>query len=377
MSVSYIPDPVKFRLWAKAAGRCQYEGCNDPLWLDTLTKSPFNTAYIAHIIADKPDGPRGDTELSGKLGSDFDNLMLMCDQHHRLIDKEDVEGHPVERLQEMKRKQEARIEILTSVAPEMQSEVFLYYGLIGNQAPKTDWQTAAAAMIPKRYPLQSKATEIGMTSCPYQDHQAQFWNLQYDYLKQEFDRNIGLHRNRGELPHISLFALGTQPLLMALGALLGEIQDLDIYQPHRVPKTWKWLEGEPLEYQVVEPDEDHGVVALNLSLSANIAPERIHQVLGEDASIWTISVPETGNDILRSADQLIEFQEIIRDTINRINHRHDKPSEIHIFPACPASVAVEIGRCRMPKADPALKVWDQNNKAGGFIETITIGGDEK
>jgi hypothetical protein len=97
MSVSYIPESVKIRLWWKAAGRCQYEGCNEPLWLDTLTLAEFNSAYIAHIIADKPAGPRGDPELSEKLKSDITNLMLLCDTHHRLVDIADVAGHPVDR----------------------------------------------------------------------------------------------------------------------------------------------------------------------------------------------------------------------------------------------------------------------------------------
>jgi hypothetical protein len=44
MSISHVPDKVKLRIWGNAAGRCQYEGCNDPLWLDTLTQAEFNVA---------------------------------------------------------------------------------------------------------------------------------------------------------------------------------------------------------------------------------------------------------------------------------------------------------------------------------------------
>ncbi len=49
-----VPHKLQLRLWGKAAGRCQYAGCNKPLWLDSLTKVEFNIAYAAHIIADKP-----------------------------------------------------------------------------------------------------------------------------------------------------------------------------------------------------------------------------------------------------------------------------------------------------------------------------------
>ena len=113
MSISYIPEKTKILLWGKAAGRCQYEGCNKVLYQDTLTKCEFNKAYIAHIVADKPDGPRGNTVESEQLKDKLSNLMLLCDTHHRLVDKEDVIGHPRTRLEKMKEEHERRMEILT------------------------------------------------------------------------------------------------------------------------------------------------------------------------------------------------------------------------------------------------------------------------
>ena len=57
--------------------------------------------------------------------------MLMCDEHHRLIDKIDVQGHPAERLQLMKASHEARIELLTSLQEDKKSHVLLYGANIG------------------------------------------------------------------------------------------------------------------------------------------------------------------------------------------------------------------------------------------------------
>jgi len=109
-----------------AAGRCEYNGCNEKLYEDPLTKFIFNQSYLAHIVADKPSGPRGDATLSNLLKADISNLMLLCDRHHRLIDKEDVAGHPVERLTEMKRKHEERIDRLTTLKDVKRSNVVLY-----------------------------------------------------------------------------------------------------------------------------------------------------------------------------------------------------------------------------------------------------------
>ena len=113
MSKAQIPEKVKLKLWVRAGGRCEYRGCNQYLYRDRLTNTYMNSGYIAHIIADSPEGPRGDSVLSSKRCKDFDNLMLLCDIHHRLIDREDVEGHPVELLKQYKEEHERRIELLT------------------------------------------------------------------------------------------------------------------------------------------------------------------------------------------------------------------------------------------------------------------------
>lgn len=133
----------------EGTGRCEYDGCNEFLWLDFVTKFEFNTAYIAHIIADKPGGPRGDATLSDKLKDDFlSNLMLLCDKHHRLIDKERAKEHPVEKLREMKERQEKRIELLTSIIDNKKSHVLLYGANIGHHNSSVSWTKTVPVMLP-------------------------------------------------------------------------------------------------------------------------------------------------------------------------------------------------------------------------------------
>lgn len=59
----------------ESSGSCQYEGCNKPFWYDSTTKSEFNSAYIAHIVADSPEGPRGDKDRPELLSKDIKNLI--------------------------------------------------------------------------------------------------------------------------------------------------------------------------------------------------------------------------------------------------------------------------------------------------------------
>jgi hypothetical protein len=87
-----IPAKVQNVLWGRAAGRCQYAGCNKLLIGEQISGARnANRSYIAHIVGDSPDGPRGDPILSPKLAQDPDNMMLVCDEHHRVMDREMVD----------------------------------------------------------------------------------------------------------------------------------------------------------------------------------------------------------------------------------------------------------------------------------------------
>jgi hypothetical protein len=375
MSVSYIPESVKLRLWGKSGGRCQYEGCSKALWMDDLTKAEFNTAYIAHIIADKATGPRGHSELSEKLKSDISNLMLMCDEHHRLIDKIDVQGHPVERLRLMKTSHEARIQLLTSLQEDKKSHVLLYGANIGEQNASLSWRKAAHAMIPIRYPAEPRAIELSLGNSAVEDHTNEYWDMERRNLQLQFNRRIKPRvAGSGDVEHLSIFAFAPIPLLIELGRLLSDIPPAEVYQLHREPPDWKWQEGpEIFEFFIEEPSVANATVALNLSLSANIDNCRISAVfLGKDLSIWRMSIATPHNDFLKSREQLRLFRQQFRLLLDRVKARHGQDVVLHLFPAVPVSVAVEIGRVWMPKADLPLCIYDQNRKLGGFTKALAF-----
>jgi len=375
MSVSYIPESVKLRLWGKSGGRCQYEGCSKALWMDDLTKAEFNTAYIAHIVADKATGPRGHSELSEKLKSDISNLMLMCDEHHRLIDKIDVQGHPVERLRRMKASHEARIQLLTSLQEDKKSHVLLYGANIGEQNASLSWRKAVQALIPIQYPAEPRAIELSLGNSAVEDHTNEFWDMERRNLQLQFNRRIKPRvAGSGDVEHLSIFGFAPIPLLIELGRLLSDIHAAEVYQLHREPPDWKWQEGpEIFDFFIEEPSVANTTVALNLSLSANIDNFRISAVFpGKDLSIWRMYIATPHNDFLKSRGQLRLFRQQFRLLLDRVKARHGQDMVLHVFPAVPVSVAVEIGRVWMPKADLPLYIYDQNRKLGGFTKALAL-----
>jgi hypothetical protein len=379
MSKTKIPPKIITRLWVKAAGRCQYKGCNKLLLRDDITQADLNAAYIAHIIADRAGGPRGDHQLSETLKSDITNLMLMCDPHHRLIDKEDVQGHPPTLLKKMKEKHESRIELLTSIQEERQSAVILYGANIGQHSCPLDWKMAATAMAPEWYPAERNAIEIGLKNSTLQDHESEYWVNERNHLKQRYNERVKQRLENGESLHFSVFAIAPQPLLIKLGTLLSDINRVEVYQLQKEPQTWKWQQDKSsqLEYIIHEPLTQYPTVAINLSLSGTITQDRINDVLGSDVSIWTLTIQNPNNDFLKTREQLSLFRQTFRELLNRVKAIHGQDALLHIFPACPVAIAIEIGRVRMPKVDMPYRLYDQNHILNGFSFAFDIGVEER
>lgn len=86
------------RLYAVSGNLCAFPRCPTPI---VDPESGVIIAEICHIRAFSPGGPRYDASLPEDERNAFENLILLCGVHHKIIDS-DVASYPVERLQEMK-----------------------------------------------------------------------------------------------------------------------------------------------------------------------------------------------------------------------------------------------------------------------------------
>ena len=365
-----IPTPVTIRLWVAAGGRCQFDGCNTPLWKNDLTMEELNLANRAHIYAYSPDGPRYHTVLSPKLETDFNNLMLVCGKCHPTFDNSSlVEHYTPELLMSMKRSHEERIELVTGIAPEKRSQVLLFGAKVGEHERTMRFMEAANAMFPERYPS-GQAIELGLRNTSFRDRDRAFWDVEPEHLERQFAEKVAAFKSGDQVQHYSLFGFAPIPLLMKLGVLLGDVYPADVFQLRREPTSWKWdAAGDDVRHEIRPPSRATGKVALKLELSAPISDQRVIDVLGEDCSIWSVTHPNPGNDYIRKRSHLEDVRTVFRTVMRQVKALSPEPQEIHVFPAMPLSTAVEFGRVRMPKADPNLIVYDENK---GFHYALTI-----
>ena len=372
----HISPSVACELWGRAAGRC--ECCNRLLYKSPLTQERVNISEKAHIYSFSAKGPRGRGPYARNSSglNDVENLMLVCHDCHKTIDQDQKgERYGPELLKKWKKAHEARVALVTEISPSNKSHVVLFGAKIGEEASPLQFERAAEALFPNRFPSEDRPVRLSMV-CEHEDNSEKYWSAETDNLRAAFERHVLPRIQEAQPFHFSVFALAPQPLLILLGSLFTDKTPVDVYQLHREPPTWHWQpHPSGFEFRINQPQRTGGNPVLIISLSASVAHDRVAHVTGEDVSIWELTIDEPQNDFLKSEAQLAMFRAAARKIIAAIASAHGK-AHLKIFPAMPVSCAVELGRIRMPKSDMPWEIFDQNNKRDGFIPTITIGASK-
>lgn len=374
MSKSAIPQKLQSAIWARAGGRCQYRGCNVDLVGDLIAgRRDGLYGFIAHIVADSVEGPRGDLIRSPLLAKDLSNLMLMCGRHHKLIDLDAAVDHPEDLLLAMKAAHESRITLVAGIDEERSSHVLRFCSNIGQNEALVSKQSIFSAMAPDRFPESDQTIDLELLNFAMTDGEQAYWTTQAENLRRQFAVKVSGRIERQEIRHISVFALAPQPLLIELGRLLCDIVPAITHQRHREPSSWRWArDREPVTYSMSEPaGRQEGPVVLKLGVSGTVTDDRIRAVLGGEVAIWSLTADDPGNDIVRCPDDQASYRRLLRGLFDRIKARHGTDHDLHVFPAVPASIAVETGRIWMPKADLPMLVYDQQ-PGRGFVPALRI-----
>lgn len=373
MSKTPIPVPVRCQLWALSGGRCERRNCNKLLTESDFSSRKFNKAVFAHIIADSPDGPRGN-EFSEELANKIQNLMIVCPDCHTMIDsKENLSLYTVEVLTQMKREHEERIKQVTGITEELKCYTITYFTRVGVIPNIFSENTIKNAMLPE-YTTNGEIIRLYMDNSYVMDNESVFWDMEKKNLEVAYKEKVLPLLEKGKVTKLAVFALAPMPLLIRLGTLLTDKNSVCIYQKHRIPDEWKWLNEDisDFEFIIEEPEALNSLIALNISLSGTIDNSRIYSVLGDNVSIWKLTINEPDNDFVRNKEQVELFNKTMRELFETIKRKHGHKITLHIFPACPISLCIELGRVWMPKCDMRLSIYDENTSRNGFIHCFDI-----
>jgi hypothetical protein len=379
-----IKESDKIRLWVRSGGRCAI--CNKYL-LDL--EYDVSIGEMAHIVgwSKAKKSPRGDSDLALEDRNVVDNLVLLCADHHKIVDtKSLLEEFTIERLIKHKTDHELRIHHLTSLQVDSESIVIRMLGGIRGASVEVSKEYARHVIFhsQQKYArfldsFDKHGIEIDLNALPDPESAwDSYWSIGQGIIDKSLTQLIqGV--NNGEVRHLSVFALSRIPLLVYLGYKLDDKIPTSVYQKHRVEtETWLWSATAPAEDFEVRCLSKHDScdVSLILSLSGTIDIADLPKTVTEKSAVYEIRpVGTTPNrNIFLNRKSAENFSQTYHKFLSQLEIDHRNCKDIHLFPAIPIAAAIACGRGLMRGAQPAILIYDLTGSS--YKQTIKINTNE-
>lgn len=376
-----IDKPEEIKLWVRAGGRCQM--CNKYL-LDIVYG--VNLSEKAHIVGWKPSSksPRGSSPLPVEDRNNVDNLMLLCFDHHKVIDETRLlPEFSVRRLMDIKKKQEHRIFHLTSMGPDNETVIIRLFSKIrgANVNISRDVIRQVVSTDGERVPKYLEGYQFDQHEINLEvlDEDENEMHLFGDAGKKKIDTVAKMVMDRvtsGDIKHLSVFAFARIPFLIYFGYKLDDKLAVTFYQYQRGrEKPWHWDNDAKAESFGFEKRQSGNPkkITLLVSISAAIDIDKVLSSVGSDTTIYEI-LPKNGSlprrDILLNQTSFYNFSKTYRDFLSYLELNYPGITEIQLIPAVPLTVAIACGQGLMKNVHPKLTIYDF--VIDSYIPTITI-----
>ncbi|NEE04612.1 SAVED domain-containing protein [Phytoactinopolyspora halotolerans] len=358
-------------LLVRSGGRCAV--CYRDILTSSVTWKSVPLGERAHIVGRSTStrSPRGDDPLPLEQRDEADNLLLLCGTCHDDLDiATNLDVLTVQRLREIKRKHEGRIEQLLSVPPANSTTILRMQGSIGDSKVHVDRSMAAATVLhanryakfplsPDRTGLEIDLRHVADPNAGNGDYYASCRRIIDQFVRRQFAPAV----EDGTIQHLSVFSLARWPLLVYLGTLIGDKLDVDIYQRHRSTEGWSWPSGNlntRFAWETVNGDDSEDIV-LVLSLSATVHITEIPQPLtGYTAYRISPMADTTAHyDVIGTPDSLKSAERAFRDVLADIEHHRKHVRRVHVLGAAPLSACISLGRAVTLDIHPQLVLYDR------------------
>lgn len=212
-----IPDKEVKLLCLSSGGLCAFPGCEKRLIRDgSSLDDPVVVGEIAHIVAESRSGPRGGAMLSDEDRNKHTNLILVCPEHHTIIDRQ-PNTYSIAVVRQMKADHEARIRALS-----------------GEQEAGPERARVRERIYCTLLPVTHLPEVVFAAPCAFSDGQ-----------DEEFRKQIKWPRERDELtPFLlsegKLFSFND---LRSAAGPFSEVVDRNRFETFRARSLWKEPEG--------------------------------------------------------------------------------------------------------------------------------------
>lgn len=356
--------PIKDQkiLWVRAAGMCSFPDCKKKLIVQPDIESEEKlVGEIAHIFAKSKKGPRGVQHLTKKLINTYTNTILLCPDHHRLVDLYPGE-YPPELLMDFKDQHE----IWVQKTLRDRTEGIGWKVIIQEANIKIDKESIIKALNPD-FP-QGKIVRLSSNNTN--------WLKTMKNLTERIKKVIKSTKN----PRFAIFSLAKISAAIFLGFLLRKIR-VKYIQYDRDNQIWSWPKNFPrnnLSLKISELFREINTsikeIIIKVSISSKIRDTQISGLelpIDNKIEIYSENPKE---DWLNSEDQVINAGKLFRDVLANVRHFLPNLNKIHLFYAGPTSIAIAMGKQINPTINPPIQLYEFNtNMEPNYSRSIAIG----
>lgn len=346
-------------------GRCMFRGCGQRLDVDELTGYEGNYGYLAHITASSTKGPRGTLYLSTLLSNEPSNVLLLCDVHHRLVDRVASSYYPTPLLIKMR---EEHIylsnKLLDSLNYTPVDIFFIPWGVNSQHVEKPNSVAISNSLSVFEHRASDNIINVNSGASESMDTDNSFEENASRYI----EKCVNKIHDRTEGSSAAVFVLGPTFALIGFGAKFGNKSKLMPMLRYRDASSWMWPGVQPREdaFIIDEPKIDLGQseVIVSVKLTADAAMidatiEHLNQQVQDKLPVINIYPPKTygyGNGAIAhpiEGERLANELKIIFTNLKEI-HGIEK---VHLLACASNAACVYIGQA-VDRFQPEFIVYD-------------------
>lgn len=376
-----------------SAWRCQFDGCGEDLSSHFATDESANYSYLAHIVASSVDGPRGDAVDSPRLADDPENIMLLCDKCHRLIDRVAPAVYTTEKLRAMRARNVADVKRLLAGLQYPPAEPIMLVGNITGQPHHYSKRNVEDAMLNAGLrPGRDEPEYFCFNSyIPHNPHSVSYWGCLFESLSTDVPRLKALLNGsaRGRArPHLAVFPIHSTSVLMLGGRLIGDTAGVTVFQFHRdkvagsLGGQWAWPSdalapsADKYRLETLKDSTGETEACLLVSLTFDITPDRLAASCVDSGALQfptlKLTADRFGTDVIGHPKDLELFGAKLDEAIRRLQDQW-KVRRIHIFVGAPAAACFRVGQKMQARNQAAYVCYETDRGIGSpFKQTIEI-----
>ena len=356
---------LKRKVMDDSHGRCMFRGCGQRLDVDGLTGYEGNYGYLAHNIASSTKGPRGALYLSRLLSNDASNILLLCDIHHRLVDRIASSYYPAPLLTKMREEHVCLCNKLLDALNYTPVDIFFIpWGVNSQHVEKPSSVAISKSLSVFEHRASDHIISVNSGASESMDTDNSF----EENASKNIEKCVNKIHDRTEGSGAAVFVLGPTFALIGFGAKFGNKSKLMPILRYRDASSWMWPGLQPREdaFIIEEPeiDSDQSEVIVSVKLTAP-APkidktiEYLNQTAKTEIPVIYIHPPESygyGNGAIAHPIEGERLANELKKIFTNLKEIHGI-EKVHLLVCASNAACVYIGQA-VDRFQPEFIVYD-------------------